>query len=628
MIESAPHQPGRTRGPLCTDSVPVSAHFTIANTGPLRRYPLIPVALTLLLLTSSCSRTEEGGAPAPAVSGPGTAAEEKPVTGDWLMRHLLSDPEQLNPLTSNDATSSTILGHIFESLLDRDPETLKLRPLLAESLPEVSADHLTYTFHIRKDAHFSDGKPVTGEDVLFSVKAIKCSKVNAPFVRVYFASITDAVLTDPYTIRFTASEPYFKNESVLGGITVMPKHHYDPNGYLDKATVRQLAEDDPAVEGAAARFADHFNRSYFRDPLGSGPYRFVEWKTGQQVVLARNPDYWGYGHPEIESPHLDRMVFRIINNSDAALVAMKGGDLDMLGLEPLQHLRQTSGARFTEQFGKLIYYSPGYTYIGWNNDHPLFGDPRVRRAMTMLTDREAMVKTILFGLGTLVDSPIYRFRPEYDDTLIPPPYDPEAAVALLAEAGWKDTDHDGLLDKAINGKRVPFSFEIKINSGNDIRKSVALTLQDSLKRNGIEVKVREVDWTIFLDDVRSHRFDAVILGWAMSVDEPDAFQVWHSSQIENKGSNFIGYRNARVDELLTAYRREFDETRRVELYREFQHILNEEQPYTFLFLGKSVLAYHKRFRNVEALPIGGVVPTRWWVPRELQKYGSPSTPAP
>ena len=345
-------------------------------------------------------------------------------------------------------------------------------------------------------------------------------------------------------------------------------------------------------------------------------------------MLKRNPDYWGYGHPEIESPYIDRLVFKIVNNTDAALVTLKAGDLDMMGLDPLQHLRQTDSPKFKESFAKVSYYSPSYTYLGWNNDSPLFRDPAVRRAMTMLIDREAMVKTILFDLGQVINGPIYRFRPEYDESIEPPPYDPAGAEQLLDQAGWKDTDGDGIRDRVIDGKKVPFSFEIKINSGNDVRKSVALTVQDSLRKHGIEVKIREIDWTIFLDDVRGRRFDALVLGWSMSVNPPDAYQVWHSSQIDNAGSNFIGYRNDRVDEILTEYRREFDPERRIALYKEFQQILNRDQPYTFLFMRKAVLAYQRRFQNVEALPIGGVVTDRWWVPKAQQKYGGPQALAP
>ena len=170
-------------------------------------------------------------------------AAEAPVTGDWLINHILSDPEQLNPLTSNDAGASSLLGYIFESLLQRDPRTLELRPHLAIARPEISEDKLEYTFKIRQDAHFQDGRPLTGEDVLFTIKAIKCPLVNAPFQRVYFESIVNAELLDPSTIRFTAREPYFLNENVLGGIDVLPRHYYDPEDLLKEVTVTELAGD-------------------------------------------------------------------------------------------------------------------------------------------------------------------------------------------------------------------------------------------------------------------------------------------------------------------------------------------------------------------------------------------------
>ncbi len=545
-----------------------------------------------------------------------------PAQGDWLLRHMLSDPEQLNPLTSNDSGASAILQYVFQGLLTRDPRSLELKPLLAESRPAISDDKLSYTFMIRKDATFQDGHPITGEDVLFSIKAIKCPLVNAPFLRVYYNSVVDARLVDDFSIQFVTKEPYFLNESVLGGIDILPRHYYDPEDLLKNVTVQELNQGGAGLSEEVKRFANDFNKNFSRNPMGSGPYKFLKWETGQEVLLERNDGYWGKGKPGIDQTFLYLFRFRVINNMDAALVSLKSGGLDTMSLQPLQHLKQTGSGRFQEQFQKFIYFSPGYTYIGWNNNHPIFRDKRVRKAMTYLTNRNQMVKTILSGLGQVVDSPIYYFRPEYDKTLKNTPYDPKKALGLLREAGWRDTDGDGVLDKVIDGKKVPFRFEIKFNSGNPTRKSVALILQDELKKHGIVAKVRQLDWTIYLDDVRNHRFDAMILGWGMSVNDPDAFQVWHSSQSANKGSNMISYKNERVDEILEVYRREFDFNKRVELYREFQRIVHEDQPYTFLFMPKSVSAVQRRFQGVEVLPIGGLRALEWWVPLEAQKYTS------
>jgi peptide/nickel transport system substrate-binding protein len=245
--------------------------------------------------------------------------------------------------------------------------------------------------------------------------------------------------------------------------------------------------------------------------------------------------------------------------------------------------------------------------------------------MTYLTNRKQIVQTVLFGLGEVVDSHIYLFRPEYDKSLVSYPFDPKKAIALLNEAGWKDTDGDGILDKLIDGKQVPLSFEIKINAGNAVRESVALVLMDELKNHGIAASVRQLDWTIFLNDVKNHQFDAVVLGWQMSTTDPDAYQVWHSSQAANKGSNAISYKNAHVDEILEQYRREFDPQKRIELYKEFQQILHDEQPYTFLHVRKTVSAVHRRFQGVEVFP-DGLRPIDWWVPAAKQKYLSTITP--
>lgn len=584
---------------------------------------VLGIILLAVLLVGSCGEKPEDK----ARSQPKVANAKElgpPVTGDWLVTHSLSDPEQLNPLTSNDASASEILQSITQSLLTHDTRTLELKPLIAAARPKISEDKKNYTFTIRRDAHFQDGHALTGEDVLFSVKAIKCPLVNAPFLRVYFDSVVDAQLTDEFTIKFTIKEPYFLNESVLGGIDVLPRHYYDPKNLLKDVTLAGFRQPAEKLPPAVKEFADNFNKNYSRKPMGSGPYKFLRWETGREIELVRDANYWGYGKAGVDQPYLDRYRYRIINNLDAALVTLKSGGLDEMNLTPIQHTRGTTSERFTSEFQKFAFFAPNYSYIGWNNNHPIFRDKRVRMAMTYFTNRKQMVKTILFGLGEVVEGPIYFFRPEYDKELPSRDYDPAKGLALLKEAGWSDTDGDGVLDKVIDGKKTPFRFEIKVNSGNTTRKSVALVLQDELKKHGVAATVREIDWTIFLADIKKQKFDATLLGWAMSVNEPDAYQVWHSSQAANGGSNHISYKNARVDQILEQYRREFDEKKRIELYKEFQRILSDEQPYTFLFVGKSVSAVQRRIKGAEVLPVGMRM-IDWWVPKASQKYAETAT---
>jgi peptide/nickel transport system substrate-binding protein len=293
-----------------------------------------------------------------------------------------------------------------------------------------------------------------------------------------------------------------------------------------------------------------------------------------------------------------------------------------MGLTPLQDKLNKNNRRFHDKVSTQKHYSPGYSYIGWNQQKKIFQDKRVRQAMSHFVDKRNLVDKVLHGLGVPIESPIYFERVEYNQDLDPYPFDPERGKALLAEAGWLDTDGDGTLDKEIDGERVPLQFEIISNSGNDIRRDIALTVIDEMKKAGIDASFRSLDWSIMLDKVRMKRdFDAVILGWAMSVVVPDLYQVWHSSQDVAGGSNHIGYRNEEVDRLLEAYRVEFDPDRRKEMYDRLQAILYDEQPYTFVFTQKGITAWDRRFEGVNWYPTGSSNLREWWVPVDRQRHG-------
>lgn len=555
--------------------------------------------------------------------------KDQPHVGDWMVLHSLSDPESFNPYTSSDAGASQVLAYVFESLLYAENEPpYTLRGRVASAYPTVSADRLSYTFELRPDARFSDGQPLTSDDVLFSMKVIQNPRVLAAHLRNYFAAVRDVRQDGPQRITFVCDKPYFRNDVALGFFEILPKHFYDPAGLMDAVTVASLIDGSWEKGPQAAnvtRFAERFNQDFGRKVMGSGPYVVEDFArdvvTQQKVVLTRNPQYWGLGKQDLPDPgYVDKVVFKIINNTDAAFVELTNGKLDYYTLRPLEFREKSWSPDFVKHFLKGVEYSQGYSYIGWNNASPIFSDKRVRRAMTLLTDREGMIANLLFGLAEPVVGPIHKFRPEYNGSLKPLPYDPEAAARLLAEAGWSDTDGDGLLDKEIDGKRVPFRFEILVNSGNQERKDVALTLQHELQDAGIDCQVRELDWSIFLERTHSRQFDAMVLGWTGGVVfPPDAFQVWHSSQADASGSNYVSFRNAEADRILGDYRQEFDAEKRKAMYQRFQEIIDEEQPYTFLWTQRVARAYPRRFSGVSWYPAGTDL-QEWWVGPESQLY--------
>ena len=346
------------------------------------------IALTLLAVAcggpSEKKPADTAASAAAKTEAPAAAPSEPPVRGDWLVIHTLADPESLNPLTANDAGASAVLSWIFPPLIRVDNATLEQAPEIAKALPEVSADHLVYQYTLREDVTFSDGKPVTAEDVLFALKASVHPRVNAPHVRNYFESMAEATAPGPYTVRIRLSQPYFMNDYVLGGVSPLPRHYYDPDGLLDGIEVAELKKYDdlPAEKkDRADRFAKQFNENFNRNPMGSGalvlenPGR--DYVTGEKIELRRR-ESWESGHPELGDPWVNRMVYRVINDYDAALVALKAGTIDLFGPRPVQYRKQMSDPKFLERIVKHEDLAGSFTYIGWNERRPIFQDKRVR----------------------------------------------------------------------------------------------------------------------------------------------------------------------------------------------------------------------------------------------------------
>jgi len=508
------------------------------------------------------------------------SVEGIPATGDTLVRRLGAEPSTLNPILSTDAYASEILSYVGESLLTRNYQSLELEPELAESW-EASPDHLDYVFHLRRDVYWHDGAPFTAEDVQFSYERIMDPFVDAAHLRNYYQDVARLEVLDPYTVRFIYRKPYFRALEICGGLPLVPEHAY--------------------------RQGDFNNHPMNRLPVGTGPYRFHSWRTGKEILLQRNPRYWG------KPVFLDRISFRVITDSPVALQVLKKREMDWMGLTPLQWVRQTGSERFDANFTKIKFYEPYYSYIGWNARRVYFQDRRVRTALTYLVDRRKILDRLLFGMGVVASGTFYVNSPEYDPSMEPLPYDPQRARQLLAEAGWADRDGDGVLDK----EGVAFRFEFLISAGSGFADQLATILKEDLLRIGIVMEIRRLEWAVFIQQIQDRKFDAVTLGWSLSV-ESDPYQLWHSTQAE-RGSNFVGFVNGEADRIVEEARVTFDRKKRIAMYHRFHEILHEEQPYTFLFCTESLVALDRRFLNVQVYPLG-LYAREWFVPAALQRY--------
>ena len=487
------------------------------------------------------------------------------IEPDTIRMHLPMDPILLNPVISEDAYSSTVCSRIFESLLERDRKTLKMKGQIAEKWI-IGDDKLTYTFNLRRNNKFHDGKPVTSADVLFSYNMMMSEKIPNAHKKVYYKDVLSISAPDAYTIVFKMKKPYAMALEHLGGFEVVPKHIYSQGDFM---------KDERNMWG----------------PIGSGPYKFTEWKVGQRLTLTRFEDYWG------DKPEIKKLEFVIIKNEAVALQALKKGDVDSYNLRPLQWTRQTDSAKFKHDFEKIKYLATSYRYIGYNMRKPPFNDRRVRQAMAYLMDLERVKKTILENLAEVTTGPFLPQSLQYNQKLKPIQYEPEKALELLKTAGYA-RNADGLIAK--DGK--PLEIELMVSAGGGFADQFASVMKEDFSRAGITLNIRKLEFQTLLTKINQRDFQSVMLGWSSGI-ESDPYQLWHTSQRE-KGHNFTGFGNTETDALIEQARLTFDEKARNDIYHRFHEVVYKEQPYTFLYTSYALVAVSKRFTNVNVYPLG------------------------
>lgn len=589
------------------------------------------IFLTGSILISSCGRKKETATSNENATFQLTELTQPDIqdatTGDWIIRQEMSDAEKLNPTVTNDASAQGIYIYIFEPLIDVNRETYEIKPIIAKAPPVISDDHLTYTYDLKENVTFSDGHPLTGEDIIFTVKTIKNPFTDAQALRNYFNDVKSVELVDgnKYKVKFTMSRPYFKAIYTIGNTAITPKHILDKDNMNDKFTWEDLDAAQKSLDAKKfpemQKYADFLNsQEVSRDPkyvVGSGPYLLDKWITGQSITLKRNDNYWN----KKEIPNFPgKLVFKTIQDQNAAIVAAKNKEVDeMFVIQPIDFVENVKNP---EQFSlkKALVTEPTYVFIAWNNKNPIFADKKVRWALSYAIDRQAIIDKIIYGMGTPVSSPVFIKSKYYNTDLPEIKYNPEKAKELLTEAGWKDTDGDGILDKVIDGKKTDFKFTF-VNNNNPKRKKVMLIIIEQLKQLGIQADLQEYEWSVFLDKTKKHQFDACYSAWQLNVTPEDPYQIWHSSQAEGEGSNFISYINPESDKLLEENRTEFDETKRIELLKKWQKIIYDDQPTTFLWSEPSRYLFSDRFRNTRwyAYPDSPLL-NEWWTPSPNQRY--------
>ncbi len=518
-------------------------------------------------------------------------SQDRPVAdGDMLVEASNKEPKHLMPPLVPDMVGWCIDNWLVFNGLIRLNENYDPVPSLAEKWT-VSKDGKVITYYLRKGVRFQDGVEFTAQDVLFTYQVYSDPKVNGPRGS-YYENIKNVEILDPYTVRVNYKKPY---PAALGQTfdCILPKH---------------------LLEG------QDINKSDFdRHPVGTGPYKFVEWKTDQQIVLEANPDYWE------GKPHIQKFVMRIIPDQSTEFLDLLNGGIDAIGpwlfgsMSAEQYVKDTENPKFKDYYNVYKTNTLAYVYIGWNPKNPLFKDKKVRQALTMAIDRQTLIQNVLFGQGTISTGPFHTWANNPD--IKPWPFDPAKAREYLKEAGWKPGP-DGILHKTIAGKDTPFKFNLLICQGYVESERMATIIQQQLKQLGIQIDVQVYEFgTYWSQYLESRKFEAYIGEWFTDPDPSDTYQIFHSSQTDQNQFNFVSYSNQQVDRLLEEARETFDLTKRKKIYWKIQSILNEDQPYTFLYVPNNFMAIHKRFKGYQMNPNGVLMhPEKWYVPADQQKY--------
>jgi peptide/nickel transport system substrate-binding protein len=501
--------------------------------------------------------------------------------------------------------------------MDFDPSTLELAPQLVKSKPVVTdisegefAGGQSFSFEILEEAVWDDGQPVTGYDYEFSVKLLFNPKLPLQAYASYFEFVKDIRVDAANPRKFTVitDRKYILNDGVVSNVTMMPRHLYDPEGLMKDFSFQDLSRPERAAAIAEdprlQQFADAFlSPKYGREVVsGSGPYKVVDWVDDQRIVFAKKENWWGdklAGTYNLLAAYPDTIIFLPIPDQTAAVAALKSEDYDIgfeLETNQFMELRQDS---FLQNV--YNYYTPprfAYFYVAMQNRNPKLADKRVRQALARLIDMDAVIRDQYNGLGERIIGPFLPDKKYYHKGLQPVAMDVEGARRLLAEAGWKDSNGNGILDKLMDGQLTELSLTFLYTPGVTFQENFTELFLNNVRQAGVEIVREPVESNVMGQRLRNGEYELAGRGASAYPLPDDPKQLFHTDSAQPGGSNYTRFGNAETDALIEEIRSTTDEAKRNALYQKFQEVIYEEQPMIFQFSPFDRIAAHQRFEAI------------------------------
>lgn len=543
-------------------------------------------SLAILLLFIACDREKPAGTTNPVVA----LDDGRPQEGGTLIRRLESDIVTVNPVIVSTIYDRWVAEYLFTPLIYLDQD-LQPIPGLAESW-DIEEDGKLYRFELNEKATFSDGTPVRASDVLFTLKKIvdPASEAMQIVGAFEYLDLARTRVVDDHTIEIAFKEPLAAQLIRFNDVNVVPEHVYSKG---------------------------NFRNDYNDKAVGSGPYVLVKREPGKEIIVSRRADYWG------AKPYLQTVVFKVIVDHTTAWNALRRGDIDESRMPSDVWMRERNNPSLTKTIDFKRFYTLQYNFIAWNERNAQLADKRVRKALAMCVPIDAVVQDLYHGTARAMTGPFTPDDYAYNPQVPAVRYDPEGAAAMFASAGWTDSNGDGVLDKG--GK--PFNLELIAMTGSPATKQFAQMVQGEMKKVGVNVELATIEPSIAIQRILNGNYQSAYLGFDLDND-PDQFNILHSSQFPPRGQNFAYYNNPEIDRLIEVSRREMDRSKRKEMYWRVHEIVADEQPYTWTIQVSSKWGMNKRVRGVELSRGYGLVRWYpgvhgWWIPRDQRVHDRP-----
>ena len=566
----------------------------------MKFFLLAPLAI-LTLFSSSCRREEQ-------------SSMHKRSSNEVSIR-LEAEPDRLNPLLSTISYSRQVFDPLHLYLMNYDPTTLVLVPQLLKETPKIELikngvfeGGTKYSFEIREEAVWDDGKPVTAADYEATLKLIFNPFLPTLGYRTFLENIQsfDIDKMNPKKFTIILNDTYFAGlESLTNVVPVLPKHIFDADNSLDTVSLLKLISD-PSPENQLKNypfikdFADYYLGEFFsRNPEGvngAGPYKLVSWQSGQEILLEKKQAWWGDKLATDNAAFQafpDKLLFKIIPDPVSALAALKNEEIDVMqNIAPEDFLVLTSDSTTKAHFSFYTPSSLSSYYISLNTRLPILSDKKVRRAFAHAIDVDELIKNVFIGFGTRCATPLHPSSAEYNADLKPITFSIEKAKKLLAEAGWSDTDKDGILDKKLGGKKTALRVKYLANASKASSMTLAELIKSNARKAGIDVVIDAKDANTLLDKLRSREFEMISAGRSITPQ-------WSPSQNwRTDADNRSGFGNEKTDQWIDALEREPNQSKRWVISKKLQAEIYEEQPEVMLFCPQERLVIHKRFEAV------------------------------